>query len=160
MSIQLVCDICGKDSGRGQAVFNMGSIELVVKNFKDQEFKIFIKMEIKDKKDFDFLESLTEKTAEELDTLSHDETLVIHTPDPHICTVCQRALASQALTEGIINKNENYTQETEVTLQAFVLPQEKLDELDEFYGREFNDDDDDYEFIDEDEDEDDDEEEL
>lgn len=156
MSFQLVCNICGKDSGRGQAIFNMGSIELDVKNFKGEEFKIFLNMEIKDKKDYDFLESLKTKTAEELDTLTRDDSLVIHTPDPHICTVCQRDMASKALTEGIINKDENFTEEAEVTLQAFVLPQEKLDELDEFYGQEFEDDD--FECIDEDEDDDEDEE--
>ena len=160
MSFQLICDICGKDSGRGQAIFNMGSIELDVKNFKGDEFKIFLTMEIKDKKDYDFIESLNDKTPEELDALTQDETLVIHTPDPHICTVCQRAMASKALKEGIINKDENFTQETQVTLQSFILPQEKLDELDEYYGKKFDDEDDDYyeEFIEEDEEDEEDEE--
>ncbi len=156
MSFQLVCNICGKDSGRGQAIFNMGSIELDVTNFKGDEFKIFISMEIKDKKDYEFVESLKTKTAEELDALTHDETLVIHTPDPHICTVCQRAMASKALAEGIIHKDENFTEETQVTLQAFTLSQDKLDELDEFYGQEFIDEDDydeEYEEIDDEDEE-------
>ncbi len=159
MSFQLVCDICGKDSGRGQAIFNMGSIELEVKNFKGQEFKIFVNMEIKNKEDYDFVQSIKCKSAEELHELTLEEDLVINTPDPHICILCQRELSSRVLKEGIINKDENVTQEIKVTLQSFILPQSKLDELDDFYSQEdYGDDfDEDEEFddidVDDDEDE-------
>ncbi len=158
MSFQLVCDICGKDSGRGQAVFNMGSIELDVKNFKGQEFKIFVNMDIKNKEDYEFVESIKNKSAEELHELTFDEDMVINTPDPHICILCQRELSSKVLREGIINKDDNVTQEIKVTLQSFILPQAKLDELDDFYsqedyGDEF-DEDEEFDDIDIDEDED------
>ena len=162
MSFQIVCDICGKDSGRGQSVFNMGSIELNVKNFKGREFKIFVHMEIKDKEDYDFVESLEHKSAEELHELTFDEEMIINTPDPHICIVCQRELTCKVLKEGIINKDDNATQEIKVTLSSFILPQSKLDELNDFYNQEDEDEDDEddlFDDIDVDEDEDEDEDE-
>ena len=160
MSFQIVCDICGKDSGRGKSVFNMGSIELNVTNFKGRKFKIFVHMEIKDQEDYDFVESLDHKSVEELHELTFDEELIINTPDPHICIVCQRELASKVLKEGRINKDDNVTQEIKVSLSSFILPQSKLDEFNAFYNQD-DDDDDDEEFddidVDEDEDEDEDE---
>ena len=65
MSYQLLCDICGKDSGKGKAIFNMGTIELDVKNFKGDEFKIFIEMEIKDKRDYEFMQEFVNEYKNE-----------------------------------------------------------------------------------------------
>ena len=151
MSFQLICDICGKDSGKGQAIFNMGAIELVVENFRGEEFNVFVNMEIKDKRDYDFVEGLKIKSAKELDKLAHDDDMVLHTPDPHVCIVCQRELASRVLREGVIDKDDNYTQLSKVALKSFTLPLEKQEELDEFYRQEF----DDYDEFDDDDDEDD-----
>ena len=102
---------------------------------------MIVQLEIKDKRDFDFLESLKTKSAEELDKLTERKDLVLNTPDPHMCIVCQRALTGKILSEGKINKNENYTQETKITLDAFVLTPEQLNELDDFYSAEFMDED-------------------
>jgi hypothetical protein len=157
MSFHASCDICGKDSNLGKAVFNSKPIELVLENYKGVRFKAFLNVTISNEDDLNMIQTLQEGDDKKLSEMAKQTDLEIHTPNPHICIVCQKALAPRILEEGHIDPDAVYTPSMKVGLQKFMMPSnvhmfedDIFDEFDEF------DDDEEYDevFDDEDEDED------
>lgn len=165
MSFHMHCDICGKDSNLGKAVFNIDPIELVIENYKGEKFKAFCTMGIQNLEDHTFLESIKESTDKELNELSKRDDLHINVPEPHVCIACQKSLAKRVLEEGFIDEDRVYTPKSKVSLQQFMAPPTnplmdiiggmggsniQLLNLDEFSDIDFMDEDDDEDYDDED----------
>lgn len=142
MSFQMVCDICGKDSGRGKAIFNTGAMEIEIKNYEDKDFKVLVQVTVQDTSDTEFLEGLKNKTQEELAELANRDDLSIKTPDPHICVACQRCLANKILKDGFLDPNKTCKKEIPVLLQELILSEDEFYDDEEFTDEELRDDDD------------------
>jgi len=118
----MVCDICGKDSNLGKAVFNLDPIELIIENYKGEEYKAFCTLTVQNKDDHVFLEGIKDKSNKELAELSERDDLYINTPEPHVCVACQKALSQRVLIEGYIDEDRVYKTKTKISFQQFMMP--------------------------------------
>jgi hypothetical protein len=146
MSFHATCDICGKDSNLGKAVFNQSPIELVVKNYAGEEFIAYLNVTIQNKADRDLLDGLKTKTDAELSKIAESgENLEIKTPEAHICIACQRDMANQVLEDGYVDPDGVYTPSMKVNLQHFYMPQTQvIFDTDLFEEELYEDDDEDF----------------
>jgi hypothetical protein len=122
MSFHAVCDICGKDSNMGKAVFNHDAIQLEIENYKLEKYRVFINVNIQNEEDYQFLKGIKEKSDQELHQLSKRDDLELNAPEPHICVACQKALAKQVLEEGFVDPDKVYTPKMKVSLQHIIPP--------------------------------------
>jgi hypothetical protein len=117
MSIQLVCDVCGKNSGRDQAIFSNG-LELICTNHKDEDYRVVLNIGLQHVDDAQFFKAMETKTEDEIIELTGDDSLTIKNPDPHVCLACQRGLVYQLLREGKVDSDTVYKVEQKVKVKA------------------------------------------
>ena len=142
MSFQLVCDICGKNSGRDKAVFT-NSLEAVVENYSGEEYKVMLSLGLQHVKDAEFMNKIQNSCEEEIIEMSEQEDLTIKNPDPHICLACQRGLAWHLLREGMVDRDTVYRTEAKVKLKAVDQFGNSLMFDSDFDDHDFDEDDDD-----------------
>jgi len=117
MSIQLVCDMCGKSDKHGPIVFNDGPLTLDVENFKGEKFEVKLTVDFKSQADNETI-SLAKniavirdlKDVEKLTDLIKSRPMLKH-PNPHICNVCTKELALTALKDGFRDPDCDIVQE-------------------------------------------------
>ena len=135
MSFQLVCDMCGKNSGRDKAIF-INALESVVENYAGDQYNIMLSIGLQHVQDAEFMNKIQNSTEDEIIKLSEEEDLTIKNPDPHICVACQRGLAWHLLREGMVDRDMIYKIESRVKLKPVdqygnsIIFDDEFDDLD------------------------------
>lgn len=104
MSVILQCDICGKNSTMMGTEFSIEPICCAKKNFKGDDFKVFLTISLQNNIDIKAIEEVMEKIS--AGTLTQPPTIIPKTPCPNIYNFCKRELINDLLKSWRPNKTE------------------------------------------------------
>ena len=101
MSILTKCDICGHNSDNtGVVITQEVPRTLIVKNYKGEQYKVFIYTMIEDKKDSDILDDFSELNLKEKLQLVSENHIDVANKCPIICEKCKLEVLQKAITNS------------------------------------------------------------